>query len=109
MARLTSLGARLSRPLPRLMPLPKTADPFYQSSEWKAHRERRKLDPDYYAALRRRKHPGEKLILDHVHERRDGGGDFGETEWLTMSEHNAKTSKARARRARGLPARRGGG
>jgi hypothetical protein len=100
MGRLTTLGSRLSRPAPRLAPPPKTADPFYLSSEWKAHRERRKLDPDYYAALSRRRYPGEKLILDHVHERRDGGDDFGETEWLTLGEHNAKTAKAKARRAR---------
>jgi len=100
MSRLKSLPSRLSRPKPRLSAAPKTADPFYLSAEWRAHRERRKLDPDYYAALRRAK-PGEKIILDHIHERKDGGGDFGETEWLTLSEHNAKTAKARAKRARG--------
>jgi len=102
MGRLTALGSRLSPPAPRLKQQPKTADPFYQSSEWRDLKERRKLDPDYYAARRRAK-PGERLILDHVDERRDGGAELdpANTEWLTMSEHNAKTARARAERSRG--------
>ena len=99
MGRLSALPHRLGRPAPRLSPPAKTADRFYLSPEWRKLRERRKLDPDYYEALRRAK-PGEKLILDHVDERSDGGADFGRTEWLTHSEHQAKTARERARRAR---------
>jgi hypothetical protein len=60
------------------------------------------LDRDYFEALSRAK-SGERLILDHVRERKDGGADLdpANTEWLTFSEHQAKTAKAKARRARG--------
>jgi hypothetical protein len=59
-------------------------------------------DADYAAALRRCR-PGERVILDHISERKDGGADLDplNTEWLTNSEHQAKTARARARRARG--------
>jgi 5-methylcytosine-specific restriction protein A len=102
MGRLTALPGRLSVQAPRLRPPPKRAEPFYQSAEWKRLVARRKLDRDYFAALARAK-AGERVILDHVHERRDGGADLdpANTEWLTMSEHAAKTAKAKARRARG--------
>jgi 5-methylcytosine-specific restriction protein A len=107
MGRLTALGSRLSPPKPRLTSAPKTADPFYLSSEWQALKARRRLDPDYYEARGRAK-PGERLILDHVRERKDGGDDLdpANTEWLTSSEHNRKTARERAKRAFG---RRGGG
>jgi 5-methylcytosine-specific restriction protein A len=100
--RLTALPSRLAAQPQRLRQPPKTADPFYVSSEWKALKARRRLDPDYYAAKRRAK-PGEWVILDHVRERRDGGADLdpANTEWLTMSEHAVKTAAARAKRARG--------
>jgi hypothetical protein len=102
MGRLRSLPSRLSAPAPRLTAPAKTADPFYLSSEWAALKARRRLDPDYYAARRRAK-PGERLILDHIVERRDGGAELdpNNTQWLTWGEHNAKTAQARARRARG--------
>jgi 5-methylcytosine-specific restriction protein A len=100
MGRLKGLPARLSRPLPRLAPPAKTADPFYLSSEWRALKARRRLDPDYYEAQRRLK-PGEWLVLDHIVERRDGGAELdpANTQWLTSSEHNAKTAQERAKRA----------
>lgn len=107
MARLKTLGSRLTRPAPRLSAAPKTADPFYLSPEWRSLKERRKLEPDYFAALARRKYPQERLILDHDKEIKDGGAllDPANTVWRTMSEHQAKTAKARAKRAAG----RGGG
>lgn len=63
---------------------------------------RRKLDRDYFEALARAK-SGERLILDHDKEIKDGGAllDPANTKWRTFSEHQAKTAKARARRARG--------
>jgi 5-methylcytosine-specific restriction protein A len=94
--RLGSAPARLKAP-------PKQVEPFYSSAAWRVLKERRKLDRDYFAALARRKYPGERLILDHKRERKDGGDDLdpANTEWLTMSEHQAKTAKAKAARARG--------
>lgn len=60
----------------------------------------RRRDPDYAAAKARAK-VGERLILDHVRERKDGGADLdpANTQWLTHSEHQAKTARARAARA----------
>jgi 5-methylcytosine-specific restriction protein A len=84
--------------------MPKTADPFYLSPEWRQLVARRKLEPDYFAALKRRKYPGERMILDHDREIKDGGAllDPANTVWRTMSEHQAKTAKRRAERAQGL-------
>lgn len=103
MARLKSVPPRLASAPPKLRLAPKAVEPFYRSPAWRRLVERRKLDADYFAAKARRKHPGERLILDHVRERKDGGDELdpANTEWLTMSEHAAKTAKARARRARG--------
>lgn len=103
MGRLKALPPRLSRPAPRLRAAPKTADPFYLSAEWHRLKARRKLDADYFAALARRKYPGERMILDHDQEIRDGGAllDPANTVWRTMSEHQAKTAKRRGERARG--------
>jgi hypothetical protein len=103
MGRLKAAPSRLSAPKPRVGAPPKEAERFYSSKGWLALKARRRLDGDYFAALRRRKHPGERLILDHVRERKDGGADLdpANTEWLTDSEHAAKTAKARAKRAGG--------
>jgi hypothetical protein len=101
-ARLKALPSRLSTQAPRLKLPPKSAEPFYRSAEWRRLVARRKLDADYFAALRRAKR-GERLILDHVHEIKDGGAllDPLNTEWLTISEHNRKTAKKRGERALG--------
>jgi 5-methylcytosine-specific restriction protein A len=103
MGKLRALPSRLSAQPARLRPPPKLVEPFYSSKAWRQLVARRKLDRDYFAALARRKHEGELLILDHVRERKDGGADLdpANTEWLTHSEHQAKTAKAKARRARG--------
>ncbi|WP_338643385.1 HNH endonuclease signature motif containing protein [Novosphingobium olei] len=82
------------------VPLPvKRADTFYQSNEWRRLVVRRRLDRDYQQARARAK-PNERLILDHIVERKDGGADLDpkNTQWLTHSEHQAKT--ARSKRAR---------
>jgi len=80
--------------------MPKVADRFYLSREWTQLVARRRLDPDYAAALGRAK-PGERLVLDHVRERKDGGADLdpANTQWLTHSEHQRKTARERAKRA----------
>ncbi|NBW12174.1 MAG: HNH endonuclease, partial [Caulobacteraceae bacterium] len=99
-AGLRGLPGKLGRPAVKVPALPKVAEPFYQSREWIALRERRRADTDYAAAVARAK-PGERIVLDHKRERRDGGADLdpANTEWLTHSEHQAKTARERARRA----------
>jgi 5-methylcytosine-specific restriction enzyme A len=99
MARLTRPPLRVAMMPSRVAPMPKRTDPFYQSREWLALIARRKRDPDYAAAKARGKH-GERLVLDHVIERKDGGADLdpANTQWLTFSEHQAKTARSKAAR-----------
>ncbi|MGX7896881.1 hypothetical protein [Tsuneonella sp. HG222] len=105
MGRLTALPGRLSRLPSRVAAMPKVAEPFYTSRTWRALRAERMLDADYFAALRRAKADGSngRVILDHKVERKDGGADLdpANTQWLTHAEHQAKTAKAKAARARG--------
>src|SRR5688572_2791755 len=102
MGTLTAPPSRLGSPPARVRSEPKRADRFYSSPGWRALVSARKLDADYFAARARAKQ-GERLILDHVRERKDGGADLdpANTEWLTHSEHQAKTARARHRRAQG--------
>lgn len=102
MGRLSSMPPRLAPLRPRVAALPKLADQFYQSPEWRALVKARTGDSDWHAAKARAK-PGERLILDHIKERRDGGADLdpANTQWLTFGEHQAKTAKARQERAHG--------
>lgn len=104
--RLRTLKDRLARQQQRLRSPEKRADRFYLSPEWRALKARRRLDRDYFAAKARAK-AGEWVILDHKRERKDGGDELdpANTEWLTVSEHAAKTARARSDRAQG----RGGG
>lgn len=99
-SRLTAMKPRIGGIAPRVRAAPKVAESFYQSPEWRRLVELRKRDGDYFAALARRKGK-ERVILDHVVERKDGGADLdpANTQWLTNSEHQAKTAKARAQRA----------
>lgn len=99
--------ARIASSPPRIASRAKKTLPFYQSPEWKALVAKRRRDPDHAAAKARAK-PGEWLVLDHVIEIRDGGARLnpGNTQWLTHSEHQAKTAKTKRVRV-GLDA--GGG
>jgi 5-methylcytosine-specific restriction protein A len=101
MVKLAAMPKRLGGLPRRVQSAPKVAESFYQSRGWRELVDRRKADPDHAAAKARAK-PGERLILDHKRERRDGGADLdpSNTEWLTNSEHQAKTAAARRRRAR---------
>ncbi|HEY1605609.1 MAG TPA: HNH endonuclease signature motif containing protein [Allosphingosinicella sp.] len=102
MSRLKAATPRVAALQPKLMAAAKSAEPFYQSKAWRALVARRRRDPDY-AAAKARALPGERVILDHVRERKDGGADLdpANTAWLTFSEHQAKTAAARRARARG--------
>lgn len=102
MGRLKALGSRLSSMPAKVKAAPKVAEGFYSSAAWRGLVADRKRDLDYHLARQRAK-PGERMILDHKVERKDGGADLdpSNTEWLTFSEHQAKTAKARAARAQG--------
>ena len=52
-------------------------------------------------AAKARAKDGERLILDHVVERKDGGAplDPANTQWLTFSELQAKTEREKRRRS----------
>lgn len=102
MTRLKAMAGRLGGLPAKLKAPPKVAEQFYSSPEWRKLVGQRRRDPDYRTALRRAL-PGERLILDHIRERKDGGAplDPANTQWLTNSEHQAKTAQARKRRARG--------
>lgn len=104
MGRLRQLGARVGSVAPRVRAMPKLADRFYLSPEWKGYR-------SWHRAETKRRHGGVwccicgcagRLILDHVVERKDGGPDFPPFEganWYCTAHHNAKTARARATRA----------
>ena len=100
-SKLKASKPRLGGMAPRLRAAPKLVEAFYSSPEWRRLVERRKRDGDYFAALARRKDRSERVILDHIVERRDGGADLdpANTQWLTNSEHQAKTAQAKAARA----------
>lgn len=102
MGKLKSLVSRVGAMNVKLKSAPKSAEAFYSSVAWRSLVADRKRDPDYHLARQRAK-PGERLILDHKVERKDGGMDLdpANTQWLTNSEHQAKTAKARAARAQG--------
>ena len=102
MGRLKAIGSRVGSMPAKVKAAPKSVEGFYSSAAWRDLVRDRKRDADY-ALARQRAKPGERLILDHKVERKDGGADLdpANTEWLTFSEHQAKTAKARAARARG--------
>ncbi len=95
--------ARLSARPARFAAAPKRVEPFYKSKEWLALLALRKRDADYFAALERAKAKSERVILDHIVERKDSGADLdpANTQWLTHSEHQAKTAKAKRARVAG--------
>lgn len=99
--KLKSMPARLGGLKPRLAPMPKVADRFYQSAEWKALRSAKRAQGPAFCCVCG---CGGRLILDHREERRDGGADLpglDGLDWYCTAHHNAKTAAARARRARG--------
>lgn len=77
---------------------PKTAEPFYRSREWKA------LLARIIAERGRRCEAcgatGQRLIGDHVVERKDGGAELdpANIRLLCLPCHNRKTARARAER-----------
>lgn len=90
----------------RVKALPKAAEGFYLSAEWRAYRAGHKAwTIARQGGLWCCKCGGtNRLILDHRVERRDGGADFppyDQADWYCTGCHNSKTVAAKAQRARG--------
>lgn len=106
MGRLKGLGARLSPMSAKVRAMPKVAESFYTSAEWRAYRAA-------HRAWTIVKQGGvwcckcgstKRLTLDHRKERKDGGADFPpyeEADWYCAGCHGRKTAQERARRAGG--------
>ena len=106
MGRLKAMPGRLKASPPRLKPLPKVAEGFYSSPEWKAYRadHRARTIAVHGGVWCCVCGAGGRLILDHVVERKDGGPDFPPfdgAKWYCTAHHNAKTAKERAKRSVG--------
>ena len=101
MAQLKGLPRRMGRAPAKVAALPKRADRFYQSREWKALREAKLAEgPAFCCVCGKGKG---KLILDHREERKDGGADLpslDELDWYCVGDHNRKTAAAKAARVR---------
>jgi 5-methylcytosine-specific restriction endonuclease McrA len=100
------LPGRIGRVPVRVAALPKKAESFYQSAEWrayrKAHRERTAREQGgVWCVVCGSRH---KLTLDHVVERRDGGPDFPRhdgAKWYCAGCHSAKTAREKLARVSG--------
>ena len=101
MSRLKTLGPRLGSAPSRLKPPPKVADGFYTSPQWRALVREIKRERGNWCE---RCGSTNRVIGDHVCELKDGGAalEASNIELLCIGCHNAKTHRARARRARGL-------
>lgn len=82
------------------MPLPKKAEGFYTSPEWRGLVADVKRARGSFCQRCGSRH---RVIADHIVERKDGGADLDESnvELLCAACHNRKTAAARAARARG--------
>lgn len=100
MGKLKALQPRLGGGAAKLKAAPKVAELFYQSREWRALVARVKRARGAWCE---RCGSSDRVIADHIVERKDGGADLDETniELLCAAHHNAKTAEARARRAKG--------
>jgi len=100
MGKLMAMQPRLGAPAPKLKAAPKQAEGFYQSGVWRSLVARIKR---IRGAWCERCGSRNRVIADHKVERKDGGAELDEAniELLCAACHNAKTAKARAKRARG--------
>lgn len=106
MGRLKALRGRLGSAGSRVKALPKRAEGFYLSPEWREYRARHRAwtiaqQGGVWCSVCG---SGERLLLDHRHERKDGGADFppfDQADWYCTRCHNAKTAKAKGERATG--------
>lgn len=110
MGKLRAAAPRVATMVPRVGMAPKVAESFYQSKEWR----------DLVRSIRRERgyrcqRPGcrstERIIADHIVERKDGGAplDRRNIELLCFTHHQQKTAAARRSRAGGTVYEGGGG
>lgn len=90
------VGARVKS---AIFAMPKKAERFYLSPEWKALMKRIKAKR---GAFCQRCGAGGRIIGDHIIERRDGGAelDEGNVELLCMGCHNRKTARRKLERVK---------
>jgi len=102
MARLATPKRRLGSVRPRVTAMPKKAERFYQSPEWRALVRRLKQER---GAFCQKCGAGGRLIGDHIVERKDGGADLDPANVMLMCWpcHNRKTARERAKRAQAKP------
>lgn len=101
MGRLKAVGSLISGQAPMLRQPPKVAESFYQSAEWRALVRSIKRQRGAWCE---RCGSGDRVIADHIVERKDGGADLDPSniELLCHAHHARKTAEARAKRAHGL-------
>ncbi|RDS78547.1 HNH endonuclease [Alteriqipengyuania lutimaris] len=93
------LKPRLAPPKAKLRALPKRAERFYQSPEWRGLMRKIKTER---GAFCERCGAGGRIIGDHIVERKDGGAELDPANVMLMCWpcHNAKTARVRAERAK---------
>lgn len=118
MTRLKLIGPTVSPMRSRSVSVPaKTADPFYQSSEYRIWRETviiragRRCEWIEGGLRCERSEPKHRLFADHIRERRDGGDplDPANGQCLCGRHHTLKTQRERAARLGHGSAPEGGG
>lgn len=97
MAGFKALPSRIGTLAPRIKALPKKADSFYLSPEWRALVAEVKRERGAWCQRCGSTH---RVTGDHIQELKDGGAplDPANVELLCQACHNTKTAKARARR-----------
>lgn len=100
MVRLKCMAQRVGVLAPRVRAAPKVAEAFYTSPEWRKLVAKIKRERGNWC---QRCGSTQRVIGDHIIERKDGGDDLDENnvELLCFTHHQQKTAEARTRRARG--------
>jgi 5-methylcytosine-specific restriction enzyme A len=100
MGRLRQIPSRLKAMPPKVKPLPKVADPFYLSPEWRGLIRDIKRERGAFCVICG---SGKRIIGDHVRELKDGGAklDPQNVQLLCHVCHQRKTARERAKRAVG--------
>lgn len=100
MGRLRQIPSRLKAMPPKVKPLPKVADSFYLSPEWRGLIRDIKVERGAFCVTCG---SGKRIIGDHIVEIKDGGAklDANNVQLLCHVCHQRKTARERAKRAVG--------
>jgi 5-methylcytosine-specific restriction protein A len=101
--RLQQLPSRIASLPGRVKALPKVAERFYLSPEWRALLARLKRERGNWCAVCGAGGKGVRIIGDHIIERKDGGAELdpANVRLLCLPCHNRKTAAEKAKRAGG--------